>query len=381
MVDTDRQIPPGYRWQLSRSDFRFDIVTGSRNYKKYMSFAEKHGLVRDICRKELNDKDVHVPIKDYIHIEQKSPQWFLRRSNADGTASSVGKHIKGPTMYPTMDQITEKWQDRINKVPFETTHTMRGHMKWGVGYEDPALVHFAVDNMLTVAQVGTIHTPLQYIVDLIPQYFTEEEILELCVKDKLEIGEKHLLVSPDGVVGECDDGPYESLPKRIVGMLEIKCISPFHHVEEKDGTLSWTDDMERRQWYHPGEIPFVYVTQICLQAIAGLYRLNMKDTDTMWFIRWSPSGLSEFKIDFRPLVRMGILASLLYFSLNQRIKGLCDLPLVYTPDEVKVARLLSADYHKLMENMKHRYISLASVYPEFFTYQECTAMHRFTVPE
>jgi hypothetical protein len=368
---------PGYRYQLSSESFDFNIITNSQQFMKYKKHAETQGLVRDICDPALNDVQ-DVPTEDFLHIEQKSKTWFRFRSAADGTASSVGKKIKGPTMYPTMEQVTEEWHNILTSKPFEITHTMAGHMKWGVGYEDPALVHFAVDNMLSVVQVGTIYLPLSYILQMVSEYTPE---LESHVKYLHETipSTAHLLVSPDGLVGYPDDGSYNDIPQELIGMLEIKCISPFHHVvDENTSALTWVDDMETRQWYHAGEIPFVYVTQICLQAISGLYRLNMSADDTMWFIRWSPVGFSEFTIKFGPLIHMGIIASMLYFRLKSRL-DLDSLPIVYTKEENELSTALYKSYQVILRMMSHRYVSHRGLYPEFHTYRKCTQFHHFVV--
>jgi len=299
-------------------------------------------------------------------------------------------------MYPTMEQVTEQWRDTLSGKPFEVTHAAAGHMKWGVGYEDPALIHFAVDTGLTVVQVGTIHLPLSYILGL------TSETDDLLARNVAYLRghhcyseTNHLLVSPDGVVGLKElisDGQpdwYQQLPKEIVGMLEIKCISPFHHVEEGreegdktgKGYLTWVDDMETRQWFHPGQIPFVYITQICLQAIAGIYRLDMTTEDTMWFIRWSPKGWSEFKISFEPLVKMGIVATMLYYRLKWRLKDISDVAeeIVYTAEELNLSRALCAAYQNVLSQMTHRYVDHSRLYPEFEVYRRCTEFHHFVV--
>ena len=382
MSDTEnRSLPPGYCWQIAKEDFDFDIVTRSTGFQKYKKHAEKQGLVRDICDPSLSDETLEVPVENYINVAQKSAQWFKLRKAAGGTASSVGKMIKGPLSYPTTEQINDKWLDKITNAPFVVTHTMRGHMKWGVGYEDPALIHFAVDNNLSVVQVGTIYTPLSYIISLIPEYFndTEQKTLQSLIQC-LTVGDAHLIVSPDGLVGTPDGGAYTDIPSELVGMLEIKCISPFHHIEEKNSSLSWVDNMETRQWYTAREIPFVYVIQICLQAISGLYHLDMTSENTMWFMRWSPSGFSEFSMPFEYIVRIGIMASLLYFSLIQRIKAETDLPFQYNAIEMPVSTLLNKYYFDLVDSkMSHRYVELDKLYPEFFTYQKYTERFRFKV--
>lgn len=375
-------LPPGHRYQISKESFYFDIIKETQGFKRYQTYAQRLGLVRDICNPALNDVQT-LPINDYIHIEQKSPTWFRFREMADATASSVGKKIKGSTMYPTMEQVSESWHDALSHKPFEMTHTMAGHMKWGVGYEDPALIHFAIDNNLAVVQVGTIHLPLDYVMKLIECSFEDSETQELTPhREYLQLivsSSAHLLVSPDGVVGRPDKGEYGDMPTEIIGMLEIKCISPFHYMEEDaDKTLTWVDDMQTRQWYSAGQIPYVYITQICLQAISGLHRLDMTMDDTMWFIRWSPQGFSEFKISFGPLVRMGIVAIMLYFRLKHRMT-LDTLPLVYTNEEQQLANCLHREYSNVIKLMTHRYIDHSRLYPEFNIYRKCTELHRFIV--
>jgi hypothetical protein len=368
--------PPGYRYQLSKESFDFDIITRTRNFNRYAKTAKKNGLVRDITDLTLSDVQ-SVPLDNYLNIEQKSKTWFKFRSEADGTASSVGKKIKGPTMYPTMAQVSEQWEDLLTKKPFEVTHTMAGHMKWGVGYEDPALVHFAVDNMLSVVQCGTIHMPLNFVLGLAEEYVSPDLLVHKKFLEKHIPSSAHLLVSPDGLVGYPDDGLYEEIPTELLGMLEIKCISPFHHVEE-NGTLVWVDDMETRQWYSAGEIPFVYITQICMQALSGLHQLDMTKDHTMWFMRWSPIGFSEFRIAFGPLVKMGIIATMLYFRLKYRL-DLDSLPIEYTAEESELSNALFYAYHEVLEQMCHRYVRHENLYPEFQTYKDCTQLHRFVV--
>jgi len=366
--------------QPASDQFMFEVITDSYNFKRYQKYAEKHGLVRDVCTLENMDQEPQ-NLDDYLKVIQKSDLWLHLRMLAAGTASAVGKLIKGPTKYPTFDQITEIWRDKILEKPFEKTHTMRGHMKWGVGYEDPALIHFAVDNNLSVAQVGTVYLPMSYIIDNMADYLSDGE-LEIVNKmiDKFPvIKDKHFLVSPDGLVGKPDTGEYGDLPTELLGMLEIKCCSPFHHVQNRDGTLSWVDDMEKRQWYHPGEIPLVYIMQICMQALSGLIRFDMNGDHIMWFMRWSPWGFSEFKITFRPLVQMGIISTVLYLSLKQRITTEQDLPFEYMEYEKPLVSVLTEYYHQIKEQMTHRYIDHFNLYPEFHIYHKVTENFKFNV--
>jgi len=366
--------------QLSSSKFWFGVITESNTFRKYRNFAIKQDLVRDICSDEITDKKGNIPLDDYLYVIQKSEKWLKLRAEAQATASSIGKFIKGPTMYPTMTDVSDHWMEKIHKVPFKTTHTMRGHMKWGVGYEDPALIHFAVENMLCVTQVGTIHVPLKFIYSLAKEYVTEWEKV-LPYVDMSFDESYHLLISPDGVVGVPDPEAADDkiLSENLLGMLEIKCISPFHHMEDTDDKLVWVDDMETRQWMHPREIPMGYIIQICLQAISGYWRLDMNGEHTMWFMRFSPKGFSQFEIKFKDLISVGILSTALYFSLHKRILLESDLPLVYTKGESIIANALSKEYKKLVDKMTHKYVSLENLYPEFYVYRKCTERHKFEV--
>jgi hypothetical protein len=372
--------PNGYRQQVAPETFMFNIITESPAFQRYKRFAEKHGLVRDVCHlSEMADMD-KINEDTYLNVVQKSPLWLHLRNVADGTASSVGKCIKGPPMYPTIEQISDSWRDKINHAPFVAEHTTRGHMQWGVGYEDPALIHFACANMLSVAQVGTVRLPMSYIMEVAEKYLSSEDFA-IVKKANSNLNDAHFLVSPDGVVGEPDKDSWteEELPRKLLGMLEIKCISPFHHVETTDGYLKWVDDMEKRQWHKPKEIPYVYLTQICMQAISGLMRLGMDGSSTMWFMRWSPIGFSEFKINFDPLIRMGVASTLLFLMLKNRIKTEADLPLAYTDYEMPVVRLLHKYYAIIMKDMTHRYVNHANLYPEFRVYQKVTEFFKFKV--
>ena len=384
MTSTSIPCPKGYREQIAPESFMFDIITESPSFKRYKKFAEKHGLVRDVCYlSEMSDMD-KINEETYLNVVQKSPLWLHLRNIASGTASSVGKCIKGPPMFPTIEQISDSWRDKISHAPFVAEHTTRGHMLWGVGYEDPALIHFACANMLSVAQVGTVKLPMSYIMEVAKSYLTKEDLkIVQSARALLPTDtDEHFLVSPDGVVGEPDTpGTWttDELPKKLVGMLEIKCISPFHHVETADGWLTWVDDMEKRQWHKPKEIPYVYLTQICMQSISGLMRLNMDGESTMWFMRWSPIGFSEFKIKFEPLIRMGVVSTLLFLMLKHRIKSEADLPLTYTDYEMPVVRLLHKYYAVIMNDMTHRYVNHAGLYPEFKIYQRVTEFFKFKV--
>lgn len=364
--------------QRASDRFMYTVITESYNFQRYRTYAEKHGLVRDVCTLESMSQMPSDP-DDYVKVIQKSELWLYLRAQAAGTASSIGKLIKSIAQYPTFEDVTELWREKIQKVPFRKTSVVCGHMKWGVGYEDPALVHFAVANNLVVAQVGTVSLPMTYIMKIMPEHLTPEEckLLGKTIEKYPEIMEKHFLVSPDGIVGRRDGGAPSDLPSDQVGMLEIKCISPFHHIANDDDTLSWVSEMETRQWYHPEQIPYVYVTQTTLQAISGLLRFGHTAESTMWLIRWSPIGFSEFKTGYAPLIRMGIVTTVLYLALAARIRTEEDLPFRYMPDEVPLERLLASCYKDVLSSISHRYVDHYNLYPEFRLYKEITKDFKF----
>ena len=401
LVSSMKYIPEGHRLQIASTSFMFNIVTNSPAFKQLLEESIKLDYVRDQCDPslaELTEKDaLELDRGRYINIPQKTPPWFFLREMADGSASSAGKLIKGPTTYPTTEQISKYWKDKILEKPFEKTHTMNGHMNWGVGYEDPALLHFAHDLKVCVSQVGTIRVDLSLIIKLGTIVFKDK----LPSTTHLEVKDKHMLVSPDGLVSKPQPKTLDeqshirtTMPKKseMLGMLEIKCISPFHYMESNDKFLEWTDDMETRQWWNPEDIPFVYVVQMCMQALSGVARFGMNGDKTMWFIRWSPHGVSIFTLPFKYLIRLGIVAALQYFSLIQRVKRLDQLDGMFeysktispnangTDVEKQLSIMIAENYRILMNHTTHRYLKIDS-YPEFDTYHKATQYFKFKVPD
>lgn len=378
-------MPKDHRLQIASYLFKFDIVTGTVKFNQYLAQAIAGDYVRDVTDESLSnlneDELAALPFPRYINVVQKSDTWLILRSRAQGTASSVGKYVRGPTTFPSLEQIKEAWLDKINKKPFQKTHTMLGHMNWGVGYEDPALIHLALEEEVGVAQVGTIRVDLDYILALGKSIYGTSWIrLPRVTKNQ------HLLISPDGIVGKPVNRGQSSVQTtlfpELYGMLEIKCMSPFYHIETEDHFLQWVDDIESRQWHFPQQIPFVYITQMTLQAISGAHSLKMGPDCTMWFMRWSPHGFSVFKFKFRHLIRMGVLISNLYFSLVQRIKTEGDVEKIYPlqDDEAKVEQMMLDAYEDLMKNVEYKYVKISD-YPEFDLYHEITKRFLFKVPE
>lgn len=385
-------MPPRHKLQVGSTDFKFDIITSSQAFQAHVDEALYGDLFRDICDdslSELSPEEIQTLSRDcYQNIVQKSPTWLALRSQAHGTASSVGKYIKGPTQYPNRETIMDNWRDKISHKPFNKTHTMSGHMNWGVGYEDPALVHFAIHQKVSVAAVGTIRLDLEEILELGRQNCTATHMPLDKLGSGIAIPDAHLLISPDGVVGKPEpetvpqDNPSVAteIHREVIGMLEIKCISPFHHVEVDGEFLEWIDNMELRQWYKPQEIPFVYIMQIGLQAMVGLTQYGLDASAPMWFIRWSPHGLSNFCIEFGPLIRLGVSGALLYLSLLQRIKTDEDIDMMfpYKGDEIKYEKMMRDAYQEVMTKMTHEYVQIDD-YPEFDLYYEITKYFQFKV--
>lgn len=384
---SERYIPDGHGYQVGSFDFKFNIITNSPTFRSHVAYSIENDLFRDICDDSLSNltqEEIELlPRELYPNVVQKSATWLTLRNMAQGTASSAGKYIDGPTTYPSRENIRESWADKINEKPFSKTHTMLGHMNWGVGYEDPALVHFAIHQGVSVAAVGTVRLDLSEIIDLGKTYFKQD------LTGILNVPGVHLLISPDGLVGKPEQSstlclnPKTTLHSELIGMLEIKCISPFHHVEIEEEFLEWVDNMDTRQWYNSYDIPFVYIMQIGLQAIAGVTAYNMTDDHTMWFVRWSPHGFSKFTINFGPLIRLGISGALLYLSLVQRTNSLDDILNLFPyteKNELIYYKMLCIAYDEIMQNMKHEYVTITD-YPEFDVYRQCTEYFRFKVGE
>lgn len=338
-------------------EFPFDLVADSPAFQRVYLTAHRRGLVRDLCvwSSKKNLPLIQGDVKLLLKVCQKSDLWLHLRQIAHGTASSVGKLIKGCTGYPSWAQVTQEWREKLDpslKI-IKNPSAMKSHMKWGNTYEDAAQLHFSLENNLVVAQVGTIHLPLRFVEKVVPYYHPSLSW------QPFEEKKFHFLVSPDGIVGERDTGGRDQLPTELLGMLEIKCISPFHHVDNDNGTVSLTEDMEARQWEYPEAIPFVYVVQMSLQALAGLYRLKMDKSKQMWFVRWSPKGFAQFQVSFDALFSLGGPACLLFAKLKERLKSVADVEPVlnYTPEEQELARAMNQGYERVMAEMSRRYVS------------------------
>ena len=346
--------------------FYFDIITQTQYYKDHYEKCKEEDYVRDVCNTRLKKSYSR---DDYINITQKSFLWLKLRSMSHGTASSLGKYIPG-SKWTTEETLNQEWEDKLKKKPFEKTQTMEAHMSWGNEYEDLALVCFAEKFNVCVTQVGTIRVDFEDIHDNYSLYFPD--LPELVKKETGIKNNYHLLISPDGIVGkrEKKNIKYNKMSKKIIGMLEIKCISPFHHEENFRGNLVWAEDMEKRQWYINEDIPYVYLIQMCIQALSGIIELDMTFNDIMYFERWSPKGFSVFELPFYNIFKIGTLANELYFSILQRSAGQENFkayPL--TADEEKVSQTIQHEIQELFSKIKHTYHSIEETHPYYVGFQ------------
>lgn len=347
------------------SKFYFDVISKTQYYKDHFDRCKEEDYVRDICNTKLtrtNSRD------DYINVVQKSSLWLKLRSVSHGTASSLGKYIPG-SKWSTPETLNQEWDDKIKKKPFEKTQTMEAHMAWGNEYEDLALMCFAEQYKLCVTQVGTIRVDFEDIHDNYCLYFPElpELITNKIAKEK----DYHLLISPDGIVGKRDKKhkKYTKMSKNLTGMLEIKCMSPFHHEENFRGNLVWAEDMEKRQWYTNEDIPYVYLIQMCLQALSGVIELNMTFNDIMYFERWSPKGFSVFKLPFYNIFKIGTLANELYFSILNRSNEEDFIAYPLNEKEQIVSEKMQHEIDRLFLKISHTYHSIEQVHPYYEIFQ------------
>jgi|688.fasta_scaffold08485_11 hypothetical protein len=369
--------------QPQTEQFNFDIITNTNKYKENVKYAEENDLVRDICDEQysnLNDEELaQLDESLYIHVVQKSPSWLRLRELSCGTASNIGKYLYNKEVkFSNIREVCNLWEEKLQKNPFEKTHTTDGHMSWGVKYEDLALIHLAIEEKVGVIQVGSIKVELIDILNLGKQIYGKNWI-DL----NLDTHNKYILVSPDGIVGKPEavlnpKGTY----KELLGMLEIKCISPFHHISTIDNKLKWVENIQKREWHSADKIPYVYIVQQALQAISGVLFYNMKSNHIMWFIRWSPTGMSIFKFKFIDLVKLGVLVANLYFSFYNKIKTEEDIQRLYplANNEAKLETMIEKQYLNVINNAQFKYVKIED-YPEFNEYYKSTRNNVFYVNE
>jgi hypothetical protein len=357
--------------------FDFNMVTESDIFRNRWKEAVKADLIRDLTRSDLSEipdpDSIHQ--NDYIHVVQKSQTWLYLRGQANGTASSVGKYLRNEMPFPKVPELNQHWVDRLENVPFQKTDLTNAHMGWGVANEDIALLSFASQIGLCVNQVGTIRVPFRYINDLFQDYFPNAPAYPY------KIDQEHLLISPDGLVAKPEQqSEYYHLSPRLVGMLEIKCMSPFHHLLSDRGNLEWATNFAKRMWKETSHIPFVYQVQMSLQALSGRYFLNMTDSDTMYFVRWAPYGFSQFEFRFGDLFRAGAVASALYFRMYRRLLDDPDQPAYPLPlEEKRLEKMMITAFQKVKANSRYKYFPVTG-YEMFKNYHSVTKDYEFTLP-
>ena len=338
------------------SNFDFYLITRTHYYKKHKKKCMENNLTQDICRNLV----LKPPREQYINVMQKSPIWYKLREQSHGTASSLGKFIPGDK-WTSEEELNQQWKEYLENKPFVKTHTMEGHMKWGTVHEDLALFCFAEKYNKCVVQVGTIRVDHKDIKENMEVFYPH---LKTPSNDEF-----HLLISPDGIVCNKTKNNYneeENKIENIIGMLEIKCISPFFHLENENNNLIWCDDIEKRQWKTADDIPHVYLIQMALQAVCGIIELDMTFENVMYFERWSPKGFSVFCLSFDDLFKVGILASTLYFMLLERSKkeeNFVAYPLHKHEEEVN--KTLQQKILATKKHINHVYHNIQKKHPYF----------------
>ena len=357
--------------------FKFDVVLASGHARRLTANISAHGLVGDVTF--LTELE-HLPLLQkkedlYLHVVQKSPLWLHLRAQAIGTASAVGKLLLPPPThrFPTREQVAAEWQARKDNTPFQKKPCQAMHMQWGNVYEDLAQHHFAWNRKLAVGQVGTIHLSMSDIQSQVALGAILHGDEEQVWWDRASTVAPNacFLVSPDGMVGRTPSHSQHDLPNDLLGMLEIKCASPFNNNPESDGTVGWVADMEKRQWSDARWVSWTYILQLGLQALAGVKRFTfVEDEPTMWFIRWTPNGWSEFTFPFKLLQRMGAISALLYAMVYHRNMkpGRAPMP-EYTEHEQPLYTALCTAYQDVIDSVEYRYVSHPNAYPEFQAYR------------
>jgi len=355
--------------------FNYKIITSLEIYQEHMQRAISEGMIHDITDHQYSELGIaeSLPESDYIHIVQKSPSWLALRSRAAGTGSSLGKYLPSRAYYPSRDEIVNTWRQKIEKTEPPKTVTMEAHMAWGVEHENAALLDFTQEKNVSVTKVGVIKVPFGYLSQLLQERL-QTSYPFLVTKDDFHL---YLLISPDGIVRQKESAQNED----PIGMLEIKCISPFHHLPSEDGGVTWVKNLEKRQWRTFGQIPFVYVIQIALQALAGRFFYKITDDATMYFTRWSPKGYALFEFPFSTLIDLGLYASMLYLSLLKKVEAnpeKLDSLLTLMPEEESIYHKMLETYDQLGRQMVRNYYS--KDYSSFYTYFNQSKHQTFYFP-
>ncbi len=394
-----------YILQTASCRFDFNIIFNSRAFQSKLKYAIQNDLIRDVCVETEDNISTSITDETLLHVVQKSQLWLFLRSQAISTASSLGKYLVSP-FYVNVPDVHKAWQEKLDHIPFQKTLVMQGHMSAGVINEDVALIHFIHHTHKAVVKVGCIKVTMNYINKLrlklnILNYLTYTNSTD------------YLLISPDGLVFTPNKKPYEGsevnlnkkphtgldefpnlqlieplkpssiMPDKssIIGMLEIKCVSPFHHQETDDEFLIWADNFADRQWTNSHQIPFVYLIQIALQAIAGIKAFNFTPEHDIWLIRWSPNGFNLFHFQVKHLVRVGITASLLFLNLKLRIHTSDDIPKVI-PITDPILKHLEQDLYTYLDiAISHATVTFTPIndYPEYDVYHSVTKFFKFKV--
>ncbi|MHB1952577.1 MAG: YqaJ viral recombinase family protein [Sulfobacillus sp.] len=365
---------------MASKEFDFGVVVDTPQYRHWIKSLIDGGRIHDVTDAKWDNFSAgQVPEEALICLTQKSPAWLDIRGKAIGTGSSIGKYLPTPSCrrFPKPEQVEEAWQEKLVGGAAPNNQLMSAHTRWGTVHEDAAMGKFIDIKDKPVTKVGIIKVPMKFI------WQSSEGIGQIGQNTDQIQGEPNtdqfLLVSPDGIIGKPDDRP--------VGMLEIKCISPFHHLET-DGHLTWVSDLDSRQWHSVDEIPYVYLVQMGLQAVAGTYFCEMTEAETMYFIRWCPYSCSVFSFSFRHLLPFGIAAAKLYSLLYNRMKApSVSLPPGSKPTifplmqpEIRLQDRLEELYGVLRKEVQFEFHEYDD-FPTFDLYRKVTKDFKFRLPE
>lgn len=367
--------------QWGSTVFKFNLIKDSPKYQEMVKELEDRGLCENECDHLYDnlaeDGLAKLDSNLYIKVYQKTATWLALRARALGTASSVGKFIPIECIpYCGWKKASEEWAKKLwdEGSGFKTGAAQQAHMDSGVASEDIAMHHFSKHTGYKVSQIGTIRLSYLEIEEVGQQLCGEWESFGEQWDKSLIRAEDYLLISPDGIVYQ----PPKLGGERI-GMLEIKCISPFHHQTTPDGMVTWAADMTRRMWFSFEQVPFYYVTQMALQALAGWSFYRMNSDDMMWLIRWYPDGFSLYNVRFYHLFKLGIWVARYYRWLKMRVvRGANPGEVQRVENEFLKARVEEA-YLEVKANHQYEFVELKGWYPEFSLYRELTRLFKFRV--
>lgn len=356
--------------QTGSATFDFDIIPTSPHYLDLLRSLEAAGLSENVCDEKYASLTVSeakaLPKSEYIKIPQKSEAWLWLRSQAMGTASSVGKFIPNVgKKYTSSRDVAHHWVEFLEekrsgkRYPLPPIGNM--HAEWGKKHEDVALAHFSLVTGWKMVQVGTIKLTYGEILTIARDLFPPEEHARMC---KIVTNhDNYLLISPDGIIEHPKTG-------EKIGMLEIKCSSAFYHLPcEETGKVIWHHNMDSKMWPEPEDVPYYYLVQMSLQALSGWVQYGMNTDCRMWITRWSPHMFVTHQFKYYHLFRHGIYNAIYYYHMFNK-EGKSSLS---DSDEQWLLQGCKRHYVELVTNcVETETHDISTWYPEFDLYMATT---------